>query len=306
MSQPAGGGAAEPPRVDALALTLAPLGSVAVGCIPFVTVELFRAGLDTASVMFWRAAVALTVLAVIALAARTPLTAAWRDGGRAMCAIAFVLGTLQSYCYFRAIEKLPTSVCVLLFFLYPLITVVLQRWVYGLRAPAITVAACALILFGAGLTGGTSLTLADAHPRDLAFALACPLSYSFYSIVVARNARTVPVFSGAVFIQLGAVGGFAILVLIGGLIPPPDLGGWLRVVAIGVLGTAFYTIALAYSLPRLGAIGYGILSSLELVTVVVLGVALRGERLGTVQWLGVGLVLAGILLYRPARGARRS
>jgi drug/metabolite transporter (DMT)-like permease len=222
-----------------------------------------------------------------------------------MCAMAFVLGTFQSYCYFRAIEKLPTSVCVLLFFLYPLVTVILQRAIDGLRAPTITVAACVLILVGAGLTGGASLTMAGAEPRDLAFALASPLSYSFYSIVVARHARTVPVFAGAAFIQLGAMCGFAVLVLIGGLIAPPDLGGWLRVLAIGVFGTALYTIALAYSLPRLGAIGYGILSSLELVTVVVLGVALLGERLAPAQWLGVALVLSGILLYRPARGARQ-
>jgi drug/metabolite transporter (DMT)-like permease len=42
------------------------------------------------------------------------------------------------------------------------------------------------------------------------------------------------------------------------------------------------------------------MSSLELVTVVLVGVAFLGETLSAGQWAGIALVLGGIALYRPA------
>jgi drug/metabolite transporter (DMT)-like permease len=45
------------------------------------------------------------------------------------------------------------------------------------------------------------------------------------------------------------------------------------------------------------------MSSLELVTVVVVGVMFLDETLSPGQWAGIVLVLGGILIYRPARSA---
>lgn len=291
------------PAADPLALVLAPAASVTIGCVPFVTVGLYGRGFDASSVMFWRALFAFAVLAGLALALRTPFAAAWRAGGRRMFALALFVGTAQTWCYFHAIGRLPTSVVILLFFLYPLVTIVLQRIFLGVRITALALAAGTLILLGAGLTGSGTLALGEVGVLDAALALVPPFTYAAYAVALSRQVGALPAVTGAVFIQLGSLAGFGVLVSLFGLHVPEDADSWARVVAVGVFGTAFYTVVLAYALPRLGPTFYAILSSVELVTVVVLGVALLGERLTVVQWSGVALVLGGILLYRPARGS---
>ena len=58
------------------------------------------------------------------------------------------------------------------------------------------------------------------------------------------------------------------------------------------------------SLPRVSAGRYSIIVSLELVTVVLIGVAVIGERLAPVQFIGVGLVCVGIVADRLIRANR--
>jgi drug/metabolite transporter (DMT)-like permease len=58
-------------------------------------------------------------------------------------------------------------------------------------------------------------------------------------------------------------------------------------------------------MPRLGPTTYAIIANCELVTVVVVGVTVLGEKLTPTSALGGGLILAGILLHgwvrRPPR-----
>ena len=304
MTAPTESEAASRPATDPLALALAPAAAIAIGGVPFVTVGLYRVGFDVPSALFWRALFSFAVIAVAAMVMRTPVTTAWRNGGGRVFALALTIGTLQTFCYFQAISRLPTSVVILLFFLYPLVTIVLQRVVFGVRAAPLAIAAGVLILIGAGLTGSGTLRLEGVRLTDVAIALVPPFTYAAYAIALVRVGGGLPVVAGAGMIQLGTLVGFMLLALPGGLVVPWNVDGWARVAAVGVLGSAFHVLVLAYSLPRLGPTLYAIVSSLELVTVVVLGVLLLGETLSVAQWLGVVLVLVGILLYRPARGGR--
>ena len=292
---------ARPESPDALSMFLAPASAIAIGCVPFVTVELYRDGLDTASVMFWRALFALAAVGGLALVMRTPLRAAWGQGGWRMTLLALTVGTFQSFSYFRAIERFPTSLCIVVFFVFPLVTLVLQRLIHGVRATLGGVAACVLILIGAALAGSVTFSIEGARPIDFFFLLAPPLTYGAYAIFVARFVSGVSALAGGSFIQLGLVAGFAVVTAFGGLVVPPGPADWARLAAVGVLGSAFHVLALAYTLPRLGPTGYAVVSSVELVTVVVLGIAVLGEHLTAWQWAGVACVLAGILLYRPAK-----
>jgi len=57
-------------------------------------------------------------------------------------------------------------------------------------------------------------------------------------------------------------------------------------------------------MPRLGRTTYAIIANCELVTVVVVGVTVLGEKLSPTSALGGGLILVGIALHgwvRPPR-----
>jgi drug/metabolite transporter (DMT)-like permease len=85
---------------------------------------------------------------------------------------------------------------------------------------------------------------------------------------------------------------------------PTSLGQWQSLVTIALVGGVIQIASLAYALPRLSAGRYSIVVSLELVTVVTLGVLVLGERLTPVQFAGVGLVAAGIVADRLIRARR--
>lgn len=287
-------------RPDLRALLLAPFGAVMIGAVPYLAVELVRAGVDTRSLLFWRYVFALMLLLPLVVALRQPLRAAWHQGGRQLFLTSLTLGAFQTFCYFQAVERIPTSVAILFFYTYPLFALVLQRLLQGRRAPRQTVAACLMIVAGAVAMGLGSLSLAFSSPLGMALAAIVPISYGFYIIVLAGNAGRLPALTGATFIQLGLFCSYALLSLIFGVKAGGDVGSWVRIIAVATLGSALPMLIMAYALPRLGAAGFGIMSSLELVTVVVLGVLLLGEVLTHAQWAGIVLVLAGILVYRPA------
>jgi drug/metabolite transporter (DMT)-like permease len=56
-------------------------------------------------------------------------------------------------------------------------------------------------------------------------------------------------------------------------------------------------------MPRLGPATYAIIANCELITVVVVGAAVLGEKLTATRALGGALILAGILLHAWARRA---
>ena len=267
-------------------------------------VGLQRSGIDTASMLFWRYFFALSLLLPIALLLRQKLRAGWSEGGRSLFLTSLTLGAFQTFCYFRAVEFIPTSVAVLFFYAYPLMTLLLQRVLQGRQAPVQTLFACLLILAGAAAMAHGALWQAELPLAGVLLAAIVPVSYGFYAIRMATLAGRLPSLSGAIFIQCGLLSSYAAMTLFSGLRMGGDAWAWLHLFAIASIGSAIPMFIMAYSLPRLGAAGFGVMSSFELVTVVFFGVLLLGEELSPTQWIGVACVLAGMMIYRPAAERR--
>ncbi|MFN2292672.1 MAG: DMT family transporter, partial [Anaerolineae bacterium] len=75
------------------------------------------------------------------------------------------------------------------------------------------------------------------------------------------------------------------------------LGGWLRLVALGLLFYAATQGAQFLSLVYLPAATVSLLLSFTTALVALLGILFLGERLSTLQWAGMGLYLVGVLVY---------
>jgi drug/metabolite transporter (DMT)-like permease len=174
----------------------------------------------------------------------------------------------------------------------------------GRQAPVQTLFACLLILAGAAAMAHGALRQADLPIAGLLLAAIVPVTYGFYAIRMATLAGRLPSLSGAIFIQCGLLASYAAMTLATGLSAGGDAWTWLHLFAIASIGSAIPMFIMAYSLPRLGAAGFGVMSSFELVTVVFLGVLLLGEELSPTQWVGVACVLGGMMIYRPAAERR--
>jgi len=277
-------------------------GSICVGTVPTLAMGLYASGLNSHSLLLWRYALALLVLLPLALATSHGLRLEWRQGGRILFLNGFVLGAAQALCYFKAIERIPSSVAITVFFSYPMFAVLIDRVYYGHRPGRSTLVALALIVSGVALTGWPALNGNSIDLVGLAYAAAVPVIYSAYLAISFRYTSLTSPFAAATCIYAGIGTTMLVIGLTVGLILPASTIDWARVTGIALVGGVVQMAAFAYSLPRLRASGYAIIVSLELVTVVVMGVLVLGEQLSPQQALGAVLVMLGVISERLLRG----
>jgi drug/metabolite transporter (DMT)-like permease len=290
--------------IELKAAAAAAIGSICVGFVPLFFSGLQKAGLETASVLFFRYAIALVVLVPVALARSPGIADEWRRGGAHLFLNGLVLGSAQTFCYFKAIETLPTSVVVTVFYTYPLATILIDRFVFRLPLYGSTIVAAFAVLIGVALTSLPGLGGARLDPTGLTFAAGSAIGYAVYIAIAYPATQRVSPFTSATCIYASMATAFGLVALSRGISLPPTPELWLSLLFIGTLGGALQILAFSYALPRLSSSGYALIVSLELVTVVLAGVLLLGETMLAIQGADIVLVLAGILFERLMRARR--
>jgi drug/metabolite transporter (DMT)-like permease len=278
-------------------------GSVLVGFMPIITLQLYKAGISAPSMLVWRYGLALVPLAAASAAARHDFRAALRGGAWRIALVGATLGAGQTLCFWESLHTLDTGIAILLFYIYPALTLVLDRLIFK-RPVRLRAALCvAMILAGAGLIALPGLRGGGLDPRGLAWILPSPLIYALYLAANSVLMRQHPPLIGAVFLYLGLAASFGAASLYLDLDIPASPGAWLLILLIA-LGPGALTVTLfSYSVPRLGPASYAIIANCELVTVVLIGVLALGERLTTGRAIGGGLILSGIILHGFSRKA---
>ena len=67
-------------------------------------------------------------------------------------------------------------------------------------------------------------------------------------------------------------------------------------IALGLLVTVLPTILIAQSISRLGAAQSAMIGSIGPILTIILAVALLGEHMNTIQWLGCILNIIGVMM----------
>jgi drug/metabolite transporter (DMT)-like permease len=157
----------EPASPDKIALLLGLVGSILYGTVPYFSVSLYKSGLNAESVLFLRYWCGLAVIAPIAVLSgrRGPKPAL--ASALLVALSAALIGTTYVLLYFEALYRIPSSIAILLFFTYPLLTLLLERIVFRTPVPPVMSAAAILIAIGSGLTIGKGLFRSvRARPAD--------------------------------------------------------------------------------------------------------------------------------------------
>jgi DME family drug/metabolite transporter len=157
---------------------------------------------------------------------------------------------------------------------------------------------CVMVIFaGAALIAVPGLRNGTIDPRGLAWAVPGPVVYAFYLAANARLTGRHPPLIGAGFLYGGLAAAYLGAVLAFGASLPTSAPGWLSLAFLALGPGAVAAVSQSYSMPRLGPTTYAIIANCELVTVVVIGVTLLGEKLTPPRALGGGLIVAGIQLH---------
>ncbi len=227
----------------------------------------------------------------------------WRGGWRFQISealVPFLLGAVgyatQTTLYFAALERLPVGVLVLLLYVYP-VFVVLLAWLLERERPTQTaLLAMGLALVGIALTTDLS---GQVGLLGVLLALASAAVYATYLLVSARVSRVSdPVrISGYVFV--GAALSFTALAWLDGRFQVPgSLPDWGLLLGISTVATVFPVVLIFVGLRRIRATQASIVSMLEPLFTIALGVLILGERLSLAQLLGGSLVLLSVVILQ--------
>jgi len=216
--------------------------------------------------------------------------------GRALAGYAFlgVLYAAMAWSFFSALQYASSGLVALLLYTYPLFVALIAAFLGFERLGrtelvAIGIAAGGLLL---ALGGDT----ASSRPLGITLGLAAGLIYAVYILVGSRLGDDTHPLAAAFVVLLSGATCHGIAGSVGGFAFPTSDSGWLAALAIGVFGAALAIPAFFAGLSRIGPTRASVLSTLEPVVTIVLGVLVLDERLGGTQWLGGLAVLAAALL----------
>lgn len=281
------------------------LSAAAFGSMAIFGVWAQDDGVDTPTVIFTRFLTAALILAGVQFARGIPMPTLKRClPVAAMGAIGYVG---QSYCYFLALEHADASLVALLLYLFPAFVAILAAVFLRERIGAVTAGALALALIG------TALVVRGGSGEFVGYALGigAAVIYSVYITVgsVATDSLDSIAVSTIVCASAAVVTGGIVLARFtaGESVSLPESSkGWLSLVAIAVVCTAFAIITFFAGLARLGPTSTSVMSTLEPVVTVSLATWLLNESLSTVQAFGGVIVIAAVIIlalsHRPAVG----
>lgn len=234
--------------------------------------------------------------------------AALRIGPRTLAKVlllGMVISPVQSWCFVKALATLPASTSCLILYAYPAAVTLLSMAFFRLRPGREVWAALALVSLGCALVFSEAFA-SHADPAGMAYATAAMLIFSIYLILVQRllsgeSTRTV-----TVYIIL------AVAVVFAGVNGPPRLSAWgpghyAVALALGLVPTALAMSFLFKAIETVGSAVTSIFCTFEPVTTVVAAHFILGEPASTIQYAGMGLIVAGIVVPNLAlMGLRRA
>lgn len=270
--------------------------AVGFGVMPYFALDAYASGLTPTALLAYRFGIA-AVLIWGFLAVTGRLT---RPSRRLLVA-GTVLGlayAAMSEMFFNSVRFLPPALTGLLLYAYPAL-VALMTGVLARRAPSRRVLmALALSVAGILLTVAPGqLNLGPQAALGFAFGLAAPVIYTGYIVFSGYHAADLPAWPLTGVVTLVAAVALSIMgVSTGGLQVPPPVDAWRPVLLVAVVSTVLAISAFLAGVGLIGPTRASIISTVEPVANLLVGVLFYGYLLSAGQVVGTGLVLGGAAL----------
>ncbi|WP_371325409.1 DMT family transporter [Dechloromonas sp. ZY10] len=212
------------------------------------------------------------------------------------------LYALTAWCFFSALRHTSSGLAALLLYTYPIFVALFAGALgidrFGRRE------LLALLL----AAGGLLLALGGEHDNfslsGTAYALSAALIYAAYVVGSGflRQADHSSPLAATCVVLLAAATGNGLAAGLEGFAWPQGLAGWLACLAIGVFGGVLAIAAFLAGLARIGPTRAALLSTVEPLITLLLGLLFLDERLTLAQALGAaGILSAALLLTWPQR-----
>lgn len=217
-------------------------------------------------------------------------------------ALFFVLGVLcyglGTGLYFEASFMIGTGLAMVLFFTYPLLVVAYSGVIEKRWPGLVTWLSLILIIVGCAMIGFGDQ--AQMHWYGIILAVLSGAGYGIYILVGKKRSDVIsPLFSTFV-VCLGCVTGFIVYIFWTGqawYVPRDSRVIW-NMFLFSAAGTVLPVLFLLQGIKYISATKTAIISVLEPVTVLVVGVVCLGESVNLVQAIGAGVILSSALMIQ--------
>lgn len=277
------------------------LGASSYGLLAPIIKSAYQAGYSEAEVISSQVVVAFALYGML-----LTITGRWRQVWKGLSvrerALLFLLGAGgmggTGIFYYLSLHRLPASLAIILLFQFTLVVFVWELLLKKRWPTPVQLLSIALIL------GGTYLAVGQAgpvffpdSPAGWIFGLLSAVTYGTLLYFMGEIAPHHPSLGKSWYMLTGAlilnVVVFPPVWIVNGRIMEGLLGWGL---ATGVLGMVLPTSLFAVGIPMIGGVLAGILGAVELPVSMLSSRIWLQEPVSGLQWLGMGLILAGIVL----------
>jgi drug/metabolite transporter (DMT)-like permease len=205
------------------------------------------------------------------------------------------------YGYLGAVNYLPVSQVILIYFVHPLLVGFIAVHLGQERLTLISVGALVAALLGLGLAIGFSLD--KLNPIGVGLVSVAMVVTAVVIVANARATKEAPAISIGFYMMLSAAVVLAVLfAMFGTLALPTTSLAWTGFIGVAVAATTG-TLAFLCGMAYVGATRAAMISTLEPVLGVLFAMAVLGEWLTLRQGIGIVIVIGAIFLMELRRNA---
>lgn len=207
----------------------------------------------------------------------------------------FLLGAAgyapQASFYFFGVDRIDISLATVIFYTYP-VFVVLASWLFLRHRPSWQVVAClCTAVVGAALTAGQVRT---GSITGVLLMLGAALWYTGYIVLASRVVHIAGALISLTYVMVGAAVAHTILYLILRPSLPTDATGWWAIGAAALIGTVIAMGTFFAGVSRIGPGEAAVLSTIEPVVSIAIGVTALNEQLTGIRLIGAMFVLVSV------------
>jgi len=205
----------------------------------------------------------------------------------------------QSTFFFNGVKRIDISLATVIFYTYPVFVVLASWLVFRHRPSRVTVVCLAAAVAGAALTAGQ---VGSGSITGVLLMLGAAVWYTGYILVSTKVVAAVDALTSITTVMLGASAAHLVILLVDSASLPSDARGWAATAAAAFFSTV---IAMGFFFAGIKIVGPGaaaVLSTIEPVVSIVVGVTALGESLNSVRVAGALMVLVSVTVLARLAG----
>lgn len=281
---------------------LVALSGLLYGFMAFFGTQLIHVNLTVSTMLFWRFFLAMVWVLVSTLCQKKNIFRNLPSYSTLLQIILLggVSYSLGSVFFFLASKDTGTGVAMVIFFCFPVFVMLFswmtKSWRMNIHAAGSLLAILAGLILLKG-RGTHSLSLIG-----ISFAIIAGMSYAIYVIYSKNNIKNI---DSALLTFLVCLGNSLVFFILScstkSFYIPETLHAWIYICALGIIATAIPIQLLLDGIKYISPIKASILSVLEPIVTLLVGVALLNESMTNLQAMGIMIILFGAILIQFER-----